>query len=82
MFIFDPIYTALVGGDVRSYSSFPPAIHYTSSIRLSLVLAARAAFHGHVLLLTVQLEAHEYKHQTIIYQSVQTPVVVHRFRRK
>ena len=32
MFIFDPIYTALVGSDVRSYSSFPPAIHYTSSI--------------------------------------------------
>ena len=32
MFIFDPIYTALVGSDVRNYSSFPPAIHYTSSI--------------------------------------------------
>ena len=32
MFIFDPIYTALVGSDVGSYSSFPPAIHYTSSI--------------------------------------------------
>ena len=32
MFIFNPIYTALVGSDVCSYSSFPPAIHYTSSI--------------------------------------------------
>ena len=40
MFIFDPIYTALVGSDVPSYSSFPPAIHYTSSI-LSLSSVGR-----------------------------------------
>ena len=32
MFIFDHIYTALIGSDVCSYPSFPPTIHYTSSI--------------------------------------------------
>ena len=32
MLVFEPIYTCTVASDVRSCPSFPPAIHYTSSI--------------------------------------------------